>query len=60
MNQRKTILHIINNLGRGGAETMLADIVNQQVKQAEVNIIIINKIYTHGIRLNLRVPQVNL
>ena len=29
MNQRKTILHIINNLGRGGAETMLVSVLHE-------------------------------
>ena len=39
------ITHIIFSFITGGAETMLIDIVNEQVKKAEVKIIIINKIY---------------
>ena len=29
MNEKKTILHIINNFGRGGAETMLFSILKE-------------------------------
>lgn len=39
------IAHLIYSFNTGGSETMLVDIANEQVKQAEVNIVIINKIY---------------
>lgn len=39
------ITHIIYSFTTGGSETMLVDIANEQVKQAEVSIVIINKIY---------------
>jgi len=39
------IAHLIYSFTTGGAETMLVDIANEQVKQAEVSIIIINEIF---------------
>ena len=36
------IVHIIFSLNTGGAETMLVDIINEQVKSAEITLIIIN------------------
>ena len=39
------IVHLIYSFNTGGAETMLVDIANEQVKQAEVSIVIINKVY---------------
>lgn len=39
------IVHLIYSFNTGGSETMLVDIANEQVKQAEVSIVIINKIY---------------
>lgn len=43
------IAHLIYSLNTGGAETMLVDIVNEQIKQAEVSIIIINKTYNRSL-----------
>lgn len=40
------IVHLIYSFNTGGSETMLVDIANEQAKQAEVNIIIINRIYS--------------
>lgn len=39
------IVHCIFSLNTGGAETMLIDIVNEQVKSAKVTVIIINNSY---------------
>jgi len=39
------IAHLIFSFTIGGAESMLVDIVNEQVKQAKVSIVIINKIF---------------
>lgn len=39
------IVHIIFALNTGGSETMLVDIVNEQIKSADVTLIIINKSY---------------
>lgn len=39
------IAHLIYSLDTGGSETLLVDIANEQVNQAEVKIVIINKIY---------------
>ena len=39
------ILHLIYSFNTGGSETMLVDIANEQVKQAEVSIVVINRIY---------------
>lgn len=39
------IVHLIFAFNTGGSETMLVDIANEQVKQAEVSVIIINKTY---------------
>ncbi|GHT63973.1 hypothetical protein AGMMS50239_20860 [Bacteroidia bacterium] len=36
------IIHSIFTFAIGGAETMLADIINQQCKSASVNFIIVN------------------
>lgn len=38
------IVHLLWTLDVGGAETMLVDIVNEQVKQAKVTIIVINEL----------------
>ena len=40
------IVHLIYSLNTGGSETMLVDIVNEQVRQTNVNIVIINKSYS--------------
>lgn len=40
------IIHCIFSLNTGGAETMLIDILNEQVKQHQVSLIIINNSYT--------------
>jgi glycosyltransferase involved in cell wall biosynthesis len=47
------ITHIIFSFNTGGAETMLVDIANEQVKVAEVNIVIINGIYTKKLLSNV-------
>lgn len=39
------ITHLVFSFTTGGAETMLVDIVNEQVNHVEVSIVIINKIY---------------
>lgn len=39
------IVHLIFALNTGGAETMLIDVVNEQISVAEVSLIIINKTY---------------
>ena len=38
------IIHALWSLGTGGTESMLADIVNEQVKEHDVYIIIVNDI----------------
>ena len=40
------IAHIIFCLSTGGAETMLIDIINQQSKDNEISLIVINKNYS--------------
>lgn len=39
------ILHLIYSFQTGGSETMLVDIINEQINQAEISLIIINKKY---------------
>ena len=39
------IVHCIFSFNTGGAETMLIDIVNEQIKTQEVTIVIVNHIY---------------
>lgn len=39
------IIHLIYSFQTGGTQTMLVDIANEQVKQAEVHIVIINQSY---------------
>lgn len=39
------VVHLIYSFNTGGSETMLVDIVNDQIKRVDVNIIIINKNY---------------
>lgn len=39
------IAHVIFSFNTGGAETMLVDIVNEQINQAEISLIIINNKY---------------
>lgn len=43
------ITHLIFSFTTGGAETMLVDIANEQVKRTEVNIVIINRIYNEAL-----------
>jgi len=45
MNNIMNIFHCIFSLNTGGAETMLIDIANEQVKMAKVSVIIINDFY---------------
>ena len=39
------IVHCIFSFNTGGAETMLIDIVNEQIKTQEVTVVIVNHIY---------------
>jgi len=43
------ITHLIYSFETGGAETMLIDIVNEQINLADVNIVVINKKYNAGL-----------
>jgi glycosyltransferase involved in cell wall biosynthesis len=43
------ICHINFSLGLGGAENLLVDIINEQVKTTDVSLIIVNKNYDPGI-----------
>jgi len=43
------ILHVIFTLQYGGAETLLVDIVNEQAKEHDVNVFVINKDYSEGL-----------
>lgn len=45
----KKITHLIFSFNTGGAETMLVDIVNEQVLTNEVNIIIINNVFNESL-----------
>lgn len=43
------ILHIIYCMGIGGAQTMLVDIMNEQVKNDEVHLVVINSFYNNDL-----------
>lgn len=43
------VTHVLWSLGTGGIETMLVDIINEQVKTIEVSLIIINDLINDGI-----------
>jgi glycosyltransferase involved in cell wall biosynthesis len=43
------IVHIIFSFSTGGAETMLVDIINEQVLNSSVNLIIINNVYNQNL-----------
>lgn len=43
------ITHLIYSFTTGGSETLLVDIVNEQVNYAEVSIVIINKVYNDSL-----------
>jgi len=57
------ICHIIFSLATGGAETMLVDIVNEQVKTEEVTLLIINNIINKQllkkIDANIQIIRIN-
>ncbi|GHT63948.1 hypothetical protein AGMMS50239_20790 [Bacteroidia bacterium] len=53
------ILHIIFSFNIGGAETMLVDILNEQVKYQNVGLIIINKDYNEDLLKKIS-PEVSL
>lgn len=44
-----TVVHVIFSFGVGGAENLLVDILNQQVEQARVCLVIINRRYSADI-----------
>lgn len=47
------IVHIVWELGTGGVETMLVDIVNEQVKTEEVAIAVVNEHYEESLLLRI-------
>ena len=50
------ILHLIWSMTNGGAENMLVDIINYQVKHEDVSLLVVNDLYDESIfaRLNKR------
>lgn len=50
------ILHLIWSMTNGGAENMLVDIINYQVKYEDVSLLVVNDLYDESIfaRLNKR------
>jgi len=47
------IVHLIYSFNTGGAQTMLVDIANEQVKKCKVSVIIINRFYDEYLMLQL-------
>ena len=50
------IIHIIFSLNTGGSETMLVDIMNEQCKYEEINLIIVNSLYSETVLNNISEP----
>ncbi len=47
------ITHVIWSLSYGGSETMLVDILNEQIKYADVSLIVVNDIYSEELLSNI-------
>ena len=52
------IIHLIWSFNTGGAETMLIDIINEQVKHEDTSLIVVNKVYSKELlaKFDKRIP----